>query len=164
MRETDPAQSPLRRGVGAAFAGAMITIILAAGFAVFGLITKTGSGKWQVEGAVVVEKESGAAFLYHQGVLNPMANYASAVLASSQAPPPVFRESRNSLSGVPRGVLRGIPNAPNSLPDPGKLIGAPWTMCAVPGTDTTGRATTSTALVLGTKLPGRRLGDGDGLL
>src|SRR5438552_2218071 len=164
MRETDPAQSPLRRGVGAAFAGAMIAIILAAGFAVFGLLTKAGSGKWQVDGAVVVEKETGAPFLYRQGVLHPMANYASALLASNQVPPPLFRESRNSLSGVPRGVQLGILNAPNSLPDQGKMIGAPWTLCAVPGTDATGRATTSTSLVIGTALAGRRLGDDEGLL
>src|SRR5687768_15349107 len=152
MRETDPPQSPLRRGVGAAFAGAMIVIIMAAGFAIFGLVTKIGSGKWQVEGAVVVEKETGAPFVYRQGVLYPMANYTSALLASGNLPPPVFRESRNSLTGTRRGVMLGIPNAPGSLPDRGKMVGAPWTLCAVPGTDISGKPITSTSLILGTAM------------
>src|SRR5690349_2164516 len=110
MRETDPPQSALRRGVGAAFAGAMIAIILMAGFAVFGLITKIGSGKWQVEGSVIVEKESGASFLYRDGILHPMINYTSAVLAAD-TPTKVFRESRRTLSRAHRGVTLGIPNA-----------------------------------------------------
>jgi type VII secretion protein EccB len=164
MRETDPPQSPLRRGVGAAFAGAMIAIIIAAGFAVFGLVTKIGSGKWQVNGAVVVEKETGAPFLYQRGVLYPMVNYTSAVLASQQYPPKVFRESHRTLARARRGVMLGIPNAPSSLPDRKGMVGAPWTLCAVPGTDIAGRATTSTSLILGTALPGRPLGADDGLL
>jgi type VII secretion protein EccB len=164
MRETDPPQSPLRRGIGAVFAGAMIAIIIAAGFAVFGLITKIGSGKWQVEGAVVVEKETGAPFLYHGGTLHPMVNYTSAVLASEQTPPRVFRESRRTLQRAPRGVMLGIPNAPSSLPDAKNTVGAPWTLCAVPGADVAGRRTTSTALILGTAMGGRRIGADEGLL
>jgi type VII secretion protein EccB len=164
MRETDPPQSPLRRGVGAAFAGAMIAIIIGAGFAVFGLVTKIGSGKWQVEGAVVVEKETGAPFLYQRGVLHPMINYTSAVLAAEHAPPRVFRESRRTLSRARRGVMLGIPNAPSSLPDAKGMVGAPWTLCAVPATDVAGRLVTSTSLILGTALGGRTLGEDDGLL
>src|SRR5690348_8776684 len=75
MRETDPAQSPLRRGVGAVFAGLMIAVMVGAGFGVVGLITKVGSNTWKTNGAVVVEKDSGASFLYQDGVLHPMLNY-----------------------------------------------------------------------------------------
>jgi type VII secretion protein EccB len=163
MRETDPPVSPLRRGIGAAFAGAMIAIILCAGFAVFGLITKIGSGKWQVQGAVVIEKETGAPFVYRNGVLNPMINYTSAVLAAD-APPKVFRESRRTLQRARRGNMLGIPNAPASLPDVKNTVGGPWTLCAVPGTNVDGRPATSTSLIVGTALSGRQLGDDDGLL
>jgi type VII secretion protein EccB len=163
MRETDPAQSPLRRGVGAAFAGAMIAIIVAAVFAVVGLITKTGSGKWQVEGAVVVEKETGTPFVYRQRTLYPMANYSSALLASGQSSPKTFHESRNSLAKAPRGVTLGIPGAPSSLPDEGKLSTGPWTLCSVTATDQTGRASASTTLILGTTMGGRPLNN-DALL
>lgn len=163
MRETDPPQSPLRRGVGAIFGGAMIAIILTAGFAVFGLITKIGSGKWQVQGAVVLEKETGAPFVYKDGVLFPMVNYTSAILAA-EVPNKVFRESRRTLSRVKRGTMLGIPNAPSSLPDAKNTVGGPWTLCAVPGTDAAGGPATSTSLILGTSLSGRRLGDDEGLL
>ena len=63
MRETDPAQSPLRRGVGAVFAGLMIAVMVGAGFGVVGIVTKTGSNNWRTDGAVVIEKETGASFL-----------------------------------------------------------------------------------------------------
>lgn len=163
MRETDPPQSPLRRGVGAIFGGAMIAIIITAGFAVFGLITKIGSGKWQVQGAVVLEKETGAPFVYKDNVLYPMVNYTSAILAA-EVPNKVFRESRRTLSKVKRGTMLGIPNAPSSLPDAKNTVGGPWTLCAVPGMDVAGRAATSTSLILGTSLSGRKLGDDEGLL
>ena len=163
MRETDPAVSPLRRGVGAAFAGAMVAIIMAAGFAVFGLVTKIGSGKWQVEGAVVVEKETGAPFVYREGVLFPMINYTSAVLAAEPGAT-TSRQSRRTLSRVRRGPMLGIPNAPASLPDVKGTVRGPWTLCAVPGTNESGGTTTSTSLILGTALTGRTLGQNDALL
>src|SRR5256885_13875914 len=77
MRETDPAQSPLRRGVGAVFAGLMIAVMVAAGFGVAGILTKAGSNTWKTNGAAVIEKETGASLLYQEGVLHPMLNYAS---------------------------------------------------------------------------------------
>jgi type VII secretion protein EccB len=163
MRETDPAQSPLRRGIGAVFAGVMIAVILGAGFAVFGLITKIGSGKWQVEGAVVLEKETGAPFVYQNNTLHPMINYTSAVLAG-QVPTKVFRESRRTLSRAKRGPMLGIVGAPSSIPDAKNTVGGPWTLCAVPGATVDGRPATSTSLILGKALSGRALSGDEGLL
>ena len=71
MRETDPPQSPLRRGIGAVFAGVMVAVIVGAVFGVYGLLTKVGSNNWKVDGTVVVEKESGATFVYQGGTLHP---------------------------------------------------------------------------------------------
>jgi len=130
MRETDPAQSPLRRGVGAVFAGLMIAVMVGAGFGVVGIVTKTGSNNWRTDGAVVIEKETGASFLYESGTLHPMLNYTSAVLAAGRSTA-VFHEARNSLSGVPRGSTLGIPQAPDSLPGRDKLLGGTWTTCTV---------------------------------
>jgi type VII secretion protein EccB len=145
MRETDPAQSPLRRGVGAVFAGLMIAVMVGAGFGVVGILTKAGSNTWRTNGAVVIEKETGASFLYQDGVLHPMLNYASALLAAGKSTA-VFHEAGNSLAGTPRGATLGIPDAPNSLPDRTKELGLPWTLCSV-ATSATGRATTVTLLV-----------------
>ncbi len=149
MRETDPVQSPLRRGVGAVFAGLMISVIVTAVFGVIGILTKTGSNQWQKDNSVVVEKESGAVYVYRHGTLHPMLNFASALLASGSTPAAAFQESAKSLRGTPRGVMLGISGAPMSLPGRGTAVHGAWSMCSVPGTDDAGRAMTSTRLAIG---------------
>jgi type VII secretion protein EccB len=135
MRETDPRQSPLRRGVGAVFGGLMVAILVAAGFGIFGILTKVGSDGWKSNGAVVIEKESGASFVYLNGTLYPTLNLTSAMLASGQANPPVFRVASGSLGVAPRGNTVGIPGAPASLPTAAKRVGLPWSVCALAGAD-----------------------------
>jgi type VII secretion protein EccB len=160
MRETDPAQSPLRRGIGAVFAGIMITVLVAAGFGVYGILTKVGTTRWKADGSVVVEKESGASFVYFGGVLHPTLNYASAMLAAGRTNPAVFRVSGESLAGVPRGVMVGIPGAPNSLPAPRHRLELPWTICAVPDPASPDTGGSVVALAVGTAPSGgRRLDD-----
>jgi type VII secretion protein EccB len=151
MRETDPAQSPLRRGIGAVFAGLMIAVMIGAGFGVVGIITKGGSSSWKSDGTVVIEKETGAAYLYQDGLLHPMLNYASALLAAGKPNAPVLREPANSLAGTPRGGTLGIPGAPNSLPAAAKQLALPWTLCSVPGS---GGADTTVTLLVGSPVPG----------
>jgi type VII secretion protein EccB len=128
MRETDPAQSPLRRGVGAVFAGLMIALLVAGGYGIYGLLTKTGGNTWRVDGTVVVERETGASFVYQDGVLHPTLNFASALLAANRPVPVVARVANAALGGVPRGVAIGIPGAPNSLPPARMAVGLPWTL------------------------------------
>ncbi|GAA1626838.1 type VII secretion protein EccB [Actinoplanes couchii] len=135
MRETDPAQSPLRRGIGALFGGVMVAILVAAGFGIYGVLTRTGANQWQQDGAVVVERESGAVFVHLNDRLNPALNFASAKLAAGRPNPQVFRVAAKSLTGTPRGVTIGIAGAPASLPDAGRQARLPWAMCGVPGTD-----------------------------
>ncbi|MEU4623035.1 type VII secretion protein EccB [Actinoplanes sp. NPDC023801] len=131
MRETDPAQSPLRRGIGALFGGLMVAILVAAGFGIYGVLTRTGANQWQRDGSVVVERETGASFVYLRGRLNPALNFASAKLAAGRPNPPVFRIAAKSLAGTPRGVTIGIAGAPASLPEPARQTGLPWAMCAI---------------------------------
>ncbi|MFI6761342.1 type VII secretion protein EccB [Micromonospora sp. NPDC050417] len=150
MRETDPQQSPLRRGIGALFGGVMVAVLVAAGFGIYGLLTKVGADRWQADGAVVIEKETGASFVYFGGILHPTLNYASAVLAAGRANPPVFRVAANSLSEAPRGGTVGIPGAPNSLPTVKRHVGLPWTVCAVPGTDEAGQGISGVAVAIAT--------------
>ncbi|GAA5188691.1 type VII secretion protein EccB [Rugosimonospora acidiphila] len=162
MRETDPAQSPLRRGIGAVFAGLMIAVMVGAAFGVYGLLTKMGSDTWKTDGAIVVEKETGATYVYSGGQLHPMLNYASALLdtvgATSSGTPSVFQESSSSLVGVPRGVMLGIPNAPASLPGASNTAGAPWTLCTA-ATAATGDATTTTLALSVAPAGAQPLGD-----
>ncbi|GAA3398967.1 type VII secretion protein EccB [Cryptosporangium minutisporangium] len=149
MRETDPAQSPLRRGVGAAFVGLMVTVIVAAAFGIYGLLTKTGSARWKVDNAVVVEKETGAAFVYLDGTLTPALNYTSALLLAGQTPPKTFTVPRNSLRDVPRGLLVGIPGAPTALPNRKAVLASVWTACALPARTSAGQNTMITSLLVG---------------
>lgn len=164
MRETDPAQSPLRRGIGAVFAGVMIAVMVGAGFGVYGLLTKVGSNNWKTDGAVVIEKETGAPFVYQGGELHPMLNYASALLATGSASRAVFQESANALSRVPRGVMLGIPYAPDSVPDAGHTLGGPWTLCTASATNSTDSTEPATTLALSVAPSGARVLGNQGLL
>ncbi|MBG0568098.1 type VII secretion protein EccB [Actinoplanes aureus] len=135
MRETDPAQSPLRRGIGALFGGLMVAILVAAGFGIYGILTRTGTDRWRADGTVVVERETGASFIYLRDRLTPTLNFASAKLAAGRPNPPVYRVSAKELTDVPRGVTIGIAGAPASLPAPARQVRLPWTMCTVPGAE-----------------------------
>jgi type VII secretion protein EccB len=162
MRETDPRQSPLRRGVGAVFGGLMITVVAAAGFGIYGLITKVGGDDWRRSGSVVIERETGASFVFINEVLYPTLNLASAMLAAGQANPTIHRVASTSLQDVARGFPIGIPGAPDSLPPAGRQIGLPWSVCA--STPVDDQAGPVVSLVVGVApAGGRALGD-NGLL
>jgi type VII secretion protein EccB len=164
MRETDPRQSPLRRGIGAVFGGLMIAVLVGAGFGVYGIMTKIGDDTWRTDGSVVVEKETGASYVYFAGALHPTLNYTSAMLATGKPNPRVFRVSSRSLASVPRGVTVGIAGAPTSLPGPRSLIGLPWTLCTVPTADRLGRPAGTVALAVGAAPTGGRALADEGLL
>ncbi|QOC91953.1 type VII secretion protein EccB [Micromonospora craniellae] len=129
MRETDPAHSPMRRLAGAALASVLVAVVGLGAFALYGLFTG-GGATWRDTAAVIVEKESGARFVYREQRLHPVRNYTSALLIVGADRPTTVLVSRRSLDGVPRGVPLGISDVPDSLPDTGRLITAPWTVCS----------------------------------
>jgi type VII secretion protein EccB len=164
MRETDPAQAPLRRGTGAVFTGIMISVVVAAGFGVVGLVTHVGKDRWRADdGTVVVEKETGAVYVFSGGTLTPTLNYASALLLSAHSPPAVHTVTRRALAGVPRGLPVGIADAPDALPRRSELVRGPWTLCSQPGADdsegsppSSAPPPTTTTLVVGAAAEGGR--------
>ncbi|MDM4718757.1 type VII secretion protein EccB [Micromonospora sp. WMMA1363] len=162
MRETDPAQSPFRRLAGAGLASILVAVIALGGFAVYGLFVGGGS-KWRDEAAVIVEKESGARFVYRDQKLHPVLNYASALLVVGAEQPKTVLVSRRSIAGVPRGLPLGIADAPDSLPAASGLSTAPWTVCSVAGADGGGPGPRS-ALLIGREAPGGRPLGEEGLL
>jgi type VII secretion protein EccB len=113
----------------------IVTVIIAAGFGVYSIFTGGGNQKWKVDGAVVVEKDSGAAFLYHENKLHPALNLTSAVLASPSPKPPVFTVSSKSLQDVAWGPTIGIPFLPDSLATKKQLASFPWSVCAMQAKD-----------------------------
>ncbi|GIF65423.1 type VII secretion protein EccB [Asanoa ishikariensis] len=152
MRETDPAQPPFRRAAGATLAGVLVAAIALGGFVVYGALADGGGTAWRDTSAVIVERESGARYVYREGKLHLVVNYASALLAVGSPQPKTVLVSRRSIEGVPRGSTLGIAEAPDSLPAAGRLLGPPWTVCALPGP-------ASAVLVGATGAGGVRLGD-----
>jgi type VII secretion protein EccB len=131
--ESNPARPPGRRAGVMLLAGVLVAALGLAGFAVWGLLQPGGSTRWRSGTAVIVEKESGAKFVYLDGVLHPVANYASALLIVGSARPSTVSVARRSLAGVPRGPRLGIPGAPDALPLRRDLLGGPWSVCGAGG-------------------------------
>jgi type VII secretion protein EccB len=132
MRETDPAQFPFRRVTVAGFASLMVAVILIAGFGVYALFTGGASDSWkQQTGAVLLEKGNGAHYVYKEGVLHPVRNLASGLLYAGGSTRNIISVSSKSLSTVPRGPMIGIPDAPDSIPTPDKLVKGAWTVCSI---------------------------------
>ncbi|GLY64815.1 type VII secretion protein EccB [Amycolatopsis taiwanensis] len=153
VRETDPEQTPLRRGVGGVFAGVMVAVLIAAGFGVYGVFTGVGGTSWKADGAIVIERETGATYVYRAGELQPVLNYASARLLSNSQNAGPHRVAGADLVEIPRKTVVGIPGAPDSLPDADRITGTPWTMCSVLGSNLAGGPMTTTTLLVGRAMP-----------
>ncbi|WP_432985960.1 type VII secretion protein EccB [Dactylosporangium sp. CA-233914] len=151
--EADPSMSPTRRLAGAGFASVMVAVLVLAVVGVIGLVKKGGNTSWKDNNAVVIEKETGTRYVYRDGVLYPVANYSSAVLAVGQAATTVT-VSRESLTGATRGPLIGIAGAPDALPPASRMLRDAWSMCAVAGHDSSGGTTVSSQIMVGTTPPG----------
>lgn len=150
MRETDPAQSPFRRVAGATVAGVVVAVLALAGAAVYGLYAG-GSGDWRKEGQVIIEKESGARYVYYRGdqKLHPVINYTSALLLADAPHPNVVTWSRSAIDRAVLGAPMGIQGAPDSLPDPRHLARSPWTLCSQKDPDAAGAARPRSVLFVG---------------
>lgn len=161
--DTDPVQPAGRRLFAAGLGGVMVAVLALAAVGVYALIRPGGNRHWRDGQAIIVEKETGTRFVFREGVLYPMANFSSAVLAQ-QSNSRTVRVSARSMLGVPRGPVLGIPGAPDAVPPAARVLGAPWTICAQPARDANGRASAVTSLLVGRPTPGGRgLGD-DALL
>ncbi|HZN76645.1 MAG TPA: type VII secretion protein EccB [Micromonosporaceae bacterium] len=162
-READPAQTPLRRLVGAGLGSIMVAVISLAAVGIFGLVTGRSGAGWRDGSSVIIERETGAAFVYRDGVLIPTANFASAMLLANSSR--TVTVSRAQLANEPRVPVVGIPNAPNSLPDPRRLLTGAWTLCTTPTSTPSGGQSATTAMLVGAPAPGGRpLGQDEGLI
>jgi type VII secretion protein EccB len=149
-QRSDAAVPQMRRSAGAIGAGVAIAALLLAIFAAIGLISPSAPD-WRRSDAVIVEKETGARFVYLDGVLHPVLNYTSARLIVGGGATTVS-VSHADLAGATRGTPLGIPGAPDSLPGRTDLLAGGWSVC----TDTR----TPTATVIGGGVTGGEiLGD-----
>ncbi|NJC68653.1 type VII secretion protein EccB [Planosporangium thailandense] len=158
MRETDPAQSPFRRVAGATMAGAIVAALALAGAALYGVYAG-GGGDWRKAGQVIIEKDSGARYVYYKGdqKLHPVINYTSALLLADAARPTVVTWSRSAIDRAQLGAPMGIQGAPDSLPDQHHLARPPWTLCSQKASDAagnTGAASPRSVLYVGGAVDG----------
>jgi type VII secretion protein EccB len=162
-READPAQTPLRRLVGAGMGSIMVAVISLAAVGIFGLVTGRSGAGWRDGNAVIIERETGAAFVFRDGVLIPTVNFTSAMLLAKSSR--TVTVSRTQLANEPRVPMVGIPNAPDSLPDPRRLLTGAWTLCTTPTSTPSGGVGASSAMLVGLPAPGGRpLGQDESLI
>jgi ESX secretion system ATPase EccB len=163
MRDPDPVSSPMRRIGGALFASVMIAVLAVAAVGVYGVL-RPGTGKaWRDGHAMIIEKETGARYVYRDNVLYPVLNYTSALLILGS--PESVTVSRSELVGVRRGTPMGIPGAPDPLPGPEQLVRDPWTLCSRPPAAPAGGSSRGVESVLRVgSVPGEKLAGGAGVL
>jgi ESX secretion system ATPase EccB len=157
----DALVQPNRRTSTGLFLGILLAAIIAGVFGIYGLFVPGGNTSWRTPGAVIAAKETGARYLFLEGQLRPVLNYASARLAGGSAAP-VVRVSTASLAGVPTGRPIGIPGAPDGVPAAKDLDSGPWTVCARPP-EQAGVQALSVSLLVG-RPAGRPLAAEQGLL
>jgi type VII secretion protein EccB len=133
--EPETTELPMRRFGIVLIASAGAALLVIAGFLVYGLLVP--GGRLPADNAIILERETGARYLYRQNQLHPVLNFTSARLVLGQADPPMQTLSRRVLRDIPRGLPVGIPGVPDTLPDKGSLIGLPWSVCTAPRSATT---------------------------
>jgi len=100
------------------------------GSGVYGLLTKAGGAGWKTrDGSVVVEKETGASYVYQNGQLHPALNYSSALLAAGKPRGHLPRVQQLDVRRTARGHHRHS-RRPELAARPGPHVGMPWTLCA----------------------------------
>jgi type VII secretion protein EccB len=159
--EPETAERPMRRFGMAVFGSIMLATIVFAVSGVLGFFIQSGV-KLEAN-SIVIEKETGANFVYVDGVLYPVANFASARLVVRSDAPQIVRAPTKSLREYPRGPALGIPAAPDPLPDAKALTDGPWSVCSLPAESRS--STLETHVVIGNlRANGTMLGKDAGLL
>lgn len=111
-------------GVGAA-------VLMCAGFGVYGLISPKASTSWRSPDSIVMNAATGSRYLYLNGTLRPVRNYASALLILGKDA--TLRQAPAAALGrLPEGSPVGIDGAPDDVPAATALTGAVWTRCLAP--------------------------------
>ncbi|MFI9645512.1 type VII secretion protein EccB [Streptomyces sp. NPDC052040] len=122
--------SPTKRAALGSFFGAGIVVLLCVGFLIYGKLSPVTTAEWRKPGSIIVEKETGNRYLYLDGQLRPVRNYASALLLTGKGT--VRTVAAKALNDVPHGAPVGINGAPDALPTAATLLPGTWTDCLRP--------------------------------
>ncbi|WP_406038478.1 type VII secretion protein EccB [Micromonospora sp. NBC_00898] len=141
---------PMRRLGMAVVGSVLVAAIVLGGAGAYGQLT--GNAAPLEANTLVIERETGATYVFADGLLHPTLNYASARLILNEADPQVRTMSQASIKDRPRGHAVGIVGAPDDLPDRKSLVGLPWSVCDVP--DPADPRRSRTRLVIDHPMPG----------
>lgn len=161
--DPDAPESPQARTNRGILWGVVIAVIITAGAFVLGMFSPGKKTSWQTSGDLVVDKDTGARYLYLGDELRPVRNYASARLLSG-AEIGTTTVGTNSLRDTPRGTPVGIPGAPDQLPQVEDATQTRWLVCAAAGPAADEEGATFTTLVVGGDAEGDGVGAGEGAL
>ncbi|MFZ3468004.1 type VII secretion protein EccB [Streptomyces sp. 4.24] len=143
--------------------GLVIGVVAILVSALWGLFSPGTSSSWRAEGTLVLEKDTGNRYVYAQGRLRPVLNYASARLllgGDMKSATVGSKATKDAAHGPPVG----IPGAPDYLPGRKSLLSTPWQVCAATTRQTSREVVVRTRLALGAAEGGRPLGPGEGIL
>ncbi|MEH0472531.1 type VII secretion protein EccB [Streptomyces sp. B21-097] len=154
LADPDAPENPLARTTRGAAIGAVVAVLVAAGAAVYGLVSPGGASSWRSPGTLIVNRDTGGRYLYLDGRLRPVRNYSSALLiGKGELTSTDVRGA--SLRDTPVGTPVGIPGAPDTVPAADDLDGGAWHVCSADGS----APATATAVVAGASLEGRATAD-----
>ncbi|MFI6339565.1 type VII secretion protein EccB [Streptomyces sp. NPDC050535] len=133
LADPDAPESPLGRTTRGAGIGVVIAVLISAGAVVFGLISPGGNDSWRSGKNLIVNRDTGARYLYLDGRLRPVRNYSSALLIGG-ADLETTDVGTASLRDTPVGAAVGIPGAPDGVPSSGDLESDTWAVCSATAT------------------------------
>ncbi|WP_331748041.1 type VII secretion protein EccB (plasmid) [Streptomyces chartreusis] len=161
--DPDAPESPQGRTNRGVVIGIIVAILVATGAFVFGLISPGTTDSWRSSGDLIVDKSTGARYLFLEGRLRPVRNYASARLLAGEDLS-TTTVGGGSLKGTPHGAPIGIEGAPDEIPAAGDLSVEPWQVCATSETDASGAVGSITTLAVSNDVGGEPLGKDQAVL
>lgn len=159
--EPDAHQPPLRRTPIGLIIGVVLALLALGVVALLALVKPGSSPAWRQPGVLVIEKETGNRYVFTDGRLHPVLNYASARLLLPHNFTTVAASAKD-LAAVPHGGRIGIPGAPDLLPRTGGAN--TWSVCATRQTAVDGRITPQVTVLLDDPVPPSRAGGNVGAL
>ncbi len=161
--EPDARETPLRRTTLGSFGGLMIGALLVAGFLVWGLLVPGATTTAPASGTLVVDGTTDTRFIYVDGELRPVLNWASALLLlGGQSKAETM--SDKSLAVMPHGPPLGIPGAPDAIPSAAAASRSDWLVCAPSAAGGSGASHPVVTLAIGDSPAARQVPGGGAVL
>jgi type VII secretion protein EccB len=129
------------RPVRAVVPSMVMSVVIIAGFGMWGLIKPAAPQGWDDTKSIVVGKDSTTRYVvlldeHGKKILHPVLNMASAKLVLDAGSKVVFVKDSVLDEKITHGATIGIPYAPDKLPDAGDAAQAKvWSVCDRPGGD-----------------------------